>query len=170
MFIRHDECVSPVTICSCTPVLHHWTGNRCLCLIINSKYNYNEGYIYIYCFSSVGLFSEVRVKQLPNITTFSSAQIGGTAGQGIRCTTDDTVTFNIGKWYFPDGSLVSTSSSQTIYNLRSAGVVTLYQTSSIQDLEGLYTCRIPDTTGAEHVLYLGLYREENYINGMLIKI
>ena len=140
-------------------------GEETIIIII---YNYNNNY---YCFVhyKVGVNLESQSIDLPNIAIVSADQINGLVGSGLKCFTNDTVSFNIGQWTLPDNSIAQTSFADTVYNLRGPGSVTLYRTRQLtSDLEGIYTCTIPDTNNVLHVLYIGLYKQENYINGRLL--
>ena len=112
--------------------------------------------------------SQDSLLDLPNNAIVSANQIGPTLA--LICYTDNT-TFNIGQWFTPDGTPLRTSSSDTVYNLRGPQTVMLYRTRALTpSLEGLYTCRIPDALGNEHVLYVGIYTQDNFINGSGIAI
>ncbi len=67
-----------------------------------------------------------------------------------------------GYWYYPLGSTVSTSTSNTVYRSKSSGAVYLHRTSS-SITEGLYRCEIPTsgTHGDIEVAYVGLYRQSS---------
>ena len=117
-------------------------------------------------FKDVGVTLESLSTNLPNNAIVSADRIGGVTGQALTCFTNDTVTFNIGQWFLPDGTLIQTNPSNTLYNLRGPGTVMLYRRRSLTpELEGIFTCRIPDTNGREHVLYVGVYLQENFVNG-----
>ncbi len=111
----------------------------------------------------VGITLQSESLNLPNNAIVSANQIGPT--EALVCFTDNT-TFNIGQWFSPDGTLIQTNPSDTVYNLRGPGSVMLYRTRGLTPTqEGLYTCRIPDSGGREHVLYIGIYTQDNFVIG-----
>ncbi len=120
----------------------------------------------IFSFLQVGVSLQSIPVDLSNNAIVSASDITGTIGNGLECFTNDTITFNIGQWILPDNTIVQTSSLNIIYNLRGPGFVTLYRTGQLT-MEGIYTCVIPDTNSVVHSIYIGIYRQENYINGLL---
>ena len=75
--------------------------------------------------------------------------------------------FNIGLWYYPNGTQVPLFSSQSpIFSKRFTGQIALARKFSISGYEGLYTCIIPDENGVNQTLVVGIYTNYAYnING-----
>ena len=59
----------------------------------------------------------------------------------------------IGNWFFPDGTRVSTSS--VIYRTRGEMVVHLHRRRG--GVEGIYRCVIPDSVNVVQNIYIGVY-------------
>ncbi len=70
-----------------------------------------------------------------------------------------------GGWYYPSGSAVPTSTSYSVYQIKTTGAVYLYRrTSSLNSVtKGLYRCAIPitGTYGDIRVAYVGVYRQSS---------
>ena len=65
----------------------------------------------------------------------------------------------LGNWYFPDGDPVSSDTSQFLYTTRGSGVIRLHRNSSAPGgrPRGIFRCEIPDQTGVNQTLNVGLY-------------
>ena len=110
--------------------------------------------------AEVGLFAQSG-DYVPNVGILPASEIGSGVGEGLECRSDDDNA--IGQWYYPSGEEVqlyapSVFSNDALYQLREPSKVILYRRRSLND-EGIYTCRIPDSTGEERVFYVGLYNE-----------
>lgn len=92
------------------------------------------------------------------------------ADYGLACYSADQTTNTIGEWMFPNGSRVErdTGDQQQLLHVHNQiGRVTLEIRDNRplpSDLEGVYSCLIPDETGTERALYAGLYSTTNYDN------
>ena len=76
---------------------------------------------------------------------------------------------NIGIWYYPNGSQVSTvDDSSPLHSVRMSGQIGLYRDYGINNYEGIYTCIIPDEHNVNQTLMVLLYKEYTYsINSKL---
>ena len=74
--------------------------------------------------------------------------------------------YNIGLWYFPNGSQVplftgnfgNTSAPSPVFSKQFMGQVALARKTGLAGYEGLYQCIIPDKNGANNTLVVGIYR------------
>ena len=73
---------------------------------------------------------------------------------------------DIGVWYFPNSSQVSTISvSSPLYSLHMSGQIGLYYRDfSIAIDEGIYRCTIPDEYNVTQTLVIALYNLSTYKN------
>lgn len=68
-----------------------------------------------------------------------------------------------GNWYFPSGNPVSSNSSQFLYTTRGLGVIRLHRNKTTNRNEtnemtrGIFHCELPDQTGINQTVYVGLY-------------
>ena len=76
----------------------------------------------------------------------------------------------IGEWVFPDGSSVNNDASgDAIYRGRGPSTVFLQRRNNAQTT-GVFRCEIPDASGANQTLYVGVYpvnSGSSYITGLL---
>ena len=81
----------------------------------------------------------------------------------VACVAVGSNQSDIGQWYYPDGSLVGTalppSALAGVTQERRLGKVLLYRDGCLEcsSQVGVYRCIIPDLTGVEQSLYVGLY-------------
>ena len=68
---------------------------------------------------------------------------------------------NIGVWYYPNGTQVSTDSSP-LYSVHMSGQVGLFRDYGLNNYEGIYTCVIPDECNVNKTLMIALYKEYTY--------
>ena len=76
--------------------------------------------------------------------------------------------YNIGLWYFPNGSQVSvftgsfddTSAPSPVFSKLFTGQIALARKTGLAGHEGLYQCTIPDENGVNNTLVVGIYRSE----------
>ena len=64
----------------------------------------------------------------------------------------------MGNWFFPNGTRVPSSSNQWSRN-RGLSVVYLYRRRGGTD--GIYHCKIPDTSNIAQTIYIGVYSKSN---------
>ena len=70
---------------------------------------------------------------------------------------------NIGVWYYPNGSQVSTvDDSSPLHTVHMSGQIGLYRDYGINNYEGIYTCIIPDEHNINQTLMVLLYKEYTY--------
>jgi len=64
-----------------------------------------------------------------------------------------------GNWYFPNGDQVSSNTSQVFYTTRGTGVIRLHRNRGGlgERPRGIFRCELPDQTGVNQTLYVGLY-------------
>ena len=84
----------------------------------------------------------------------------GDDGDGLLCMTNFTACcqppFNVGNWFFPNGTRVPSSGSQwDFYRTRGQMVVDLNRRRGRVD--GIYRCEIPVSTNINQTIYIGLY-------------
>ena len=78
--------------------------------------------------------------------------------------------FNIGLWYYPNGTQVplisgnfyNSSSSSPLISKRFRGQIAIAINRGLSGYEGLYTCIIPDEIGVNQTLVVGIYRNITY--------
>ena len=102
---------------------------------------------------------------LQNNTLISGDNL--TSTYGLACYSARTDSDEIGEWRFPDGTNRVSSNGQVMFSNQQIGRVTLQIREGRQftsSLEGVYTCMIPDETGAVRTLYAGVYTADNYTN------
>ena len=80
-------------------------------------------------------------------------------GNAQCCRPPDTNGIFLGKWYFPDGTLVpdGQDASRSIFRNRGPSVVRLNRRNNAQSPTGVYRCEIPDASGTTQTLYIGVY-------------
>ena len=65
---------------------------------------------------------------------------------------------NIGVWYYPNGTQVSTvDDSSPLHSVHMSGQIGLYRDSGLGNLEGIYTCVIPDECNVNQTLIIAIY-------------
>ena len=70
---------------------------------------------------------------------------------------------NIGVWYYPNGSQVSTvNDSSPLHSVYMSGQIGLYREYGIGKYEGIYTCVIPDEHNINQTLMILVYRKYTY--------
>ena len=70
---------------------------------------------------------------------------------------------NNGVWYYPNGSQVSTvDDSSPLHSVHMSGQIGLYRDYGLGNLEGIYTCIIPDEHDVNQTLMILLYKEHTY--------
>lgn len=85
-------------------------------------------------------------------------------------------TSSIGQWFAPNGAEITQSGSGSFTVVRGGGNFPSYvglqlktgRSFSVLD-EGVYTCVIPDETGIQQTLHIGLYRYGYYCKYIIIK-
>ena len=62
----------------------------------------------------------------------------------------------LGNWFFPNGSRVPNSGSQSLF-FRSRGKMAVHLQRKRGGAEGIYRCEIPDTMNVTQTIYIGVY-------------
>ena len=86
-------------------------------------------------------------------------------GESLLCVTPDSTTCcssvesggaPLGNWYFPNATAVPPNSTGwLLYITRGPGVVRLHRHTGV--MSGIYHCEIPNRSGANQSIYVGLY-------------
>ena len=72
------------------------------------------------------------------------------------CASAETGGAPLGNWYFPNGTEIPLDSTRWLFYIsRGPGVVRLHRRTG--GVSGIYHCVIPDLTGVNQTLYVGLY-------------
>ena len=114
-----------------------------------------------------------RGNPIANNSIVLITDIGDNRDTRILCTTDNpnccAGSNRMGMWFFPDGSAVkSRSSAEDVYRMRSGAKSTSLtnlasvilgrrNTSAASGPTGLYRCIIPDRSGVDQTLIVGIY-------------
>ena len=70
---------------------------------------------------------------------------------------------NIGVWYYPNGTQLSTvDDSSPLHSVYMSGQIGLYRLYGLGNLEGIYTCVIPDEYNINQTLMIALYKLHTY--------
>ena len=104
--------------------------------------------------------------RLPNHAGFvGRAELSRPTDNPLLCVTPDNVTCcstaetggaPLGNWYFPNGTEVPPDSTGwDFYRTRGPGVVRLHRRTG--GVSGIYRCKIPDQSGVNQTIYVGLY-------------
>ena len=82
---------------------------------------------------------------------------------GLSCVSALNVN-DIGEWFYPDGEEVTLSPGSVFSSLSRVRHVVLLRGEAdfTSDAEGVYTCRIPDESGVQRTLYVGIYQTSTY--------
>ena len=122
--------------------------------------------------SAGGVYLELNgttVTRVPNHGFVALGEIDISDGEALLCVTPQSACCSsaesgpggalLGNWYFPNGDPVSSDTSQFLHAIRGPGVIRLYR--SAPDLggrpSGIFRCEIPDQTGVNQTLFVGLY-------------
>ena len=71
---------------------------------------------------------------------------------------DSTSQMRLGEWYYPNGSVVRQDSS--FYKNRGLSVVHLHRRMNAIMPTGVFHCEVPDSSGVDHSIYVGVYPRE----------
>ena len=91
------------------------------------------------------------------------------------CRTSDTGEMGnaLGNWFFPNGSRVPSSRSQSLF-FRSRGEMAVHLHRKRGEAEGIYRCVIPDAMNVTRTIYIGVYSastqcgEEIWVTSMCV--
>jgi len=103
--------------------------------------------------------------RVPNHGFVARGELSRPTDNPLLCVTPDNVTCcstaetrgdPLGNWYFPNGTEIPPSSTGWMfYSTRGPRVVRLHRRD--KGVSGIYHCVIPDQSGVNHTLYVGLY-------------
>ena len=89
----------------------------------------------------------------------------GESDDALLCMTDNTACCSrdqspgrniLGDWYYPNGTGVANNGEMwEFYKNRGQSVVRMNRRRG--GVNGIYHCVIPDTTGVDHTIYIGVY-------------
>ena len=113
------------------------------------------------------LFIDVASSEVPNNTMIIPGNFSSSvATEGLSCCSSRDANL-IGQWFFPNGEVVPDNAFGAVFfTQQRISRVTLFEGGGdfTEDTEGVYTCRIPDDTGVEQILFAGIYQTETYEN------
>ena len=120
-----------------------------------------------YTLAGFGLYNEVGMTTLSNNTIVTPQNVL-TQFSGLSCySTVLTHQNNAGRWFFPNGTQIPAAVGKVLFIAHRIGRVELLINENSQftsELEGVYTCLIPDETNTIHTLYAGIYTMSSYQN------
>ena len=125
-----------------------------------------------YTLSGFGLYNEVGMTTLSNNTIVTPQRVF-TLKDGLSCYSAalalDPPNSDIaaGRWFFPNGTQIPAVTGEVLFFASRIGRVELFINENSQftsELEGVYTCRIPDETNTIQTLYAGIYTRSSYQN------
>ncbi|CAI8037919.1 Receptor-type tyrosine-protein phosphatase F, partial [Geodia barretti] len=97
---------------------------------------------------------------LPTNGLVNISQLGNSTDTGLVCSTDQSADGTpAGGWFNPDGTMLSSSSSEGFFVSDGSDGVYLLRGSGIP-VEGIYTCRATDSSGNSRTVFVGLYNEQ----------
>ena len=97
---------------------------------------------------------------LPTNGLVNISQLGNSPGTGLVCSTDQSGDGTpTDGWLKPDGTMLTTSSSEGFFVSDGSDGVYLLRGSGIP-VEGIYTCRATDSSGNSRTVFVGLYNEQ----------
>ena len=80
------------------------------------------------------------------------------------CSTAETRGVPLGYWYFPNGTEVPTyDTGWSFYTTSGPGMVRLHRRAG--GVSGIYRCEIPDQSGVNQTIYVGLYAITSITSG-----
>ena len=97
-------------------------------------------------------------ENLPTNGYVTISQLGNSTDSALVCRTDRSEN-GTGGWINPNGTPVEFNSSQGFYSSVGADGVYLLRGSGLP-AEGIYTCRITDSTNNTKAVFVGLYNED----------
>ena len=100
---------------------------------------------------------------IPNNTIL---HLGNISSRGLLCVSPLNEN-GIGNWFNPNGErIIDQSSSVFFYSLQRIRHVGLFRGGAAftSAAEGVYTCRIPDGSRVQQILYVGIYQTSTYMN------
>ena len=117
------------------------------------------------CYLSTGVYLQFDELKVANHGFVVRGDIDKSADNPLLCVTPDNVTCcstaetrgdPLGNWYFPNGTEVPPDSTGWNFSTtRGPGVVRLHRHTGGES--GIHHCVIPDQSGVNQTLYVGLY-------------
>ena len=119
------------------------------------------------------VYLELNGTRVPNHGVLSPGEIEISNGEALLCVTLQSSCCSSaengsggavsGNWYFPNGDPVSSDTSEFLYTTRGPGVIRLHHNGSAPGGRpgGIFFCELPDQTGVNRTLYIGLYSLAN---------
>ena len=106
----------------------------------------------------VAIAFDGRVYQNSSIIDLSSIDSTNGYVNAITCVTDQQLCCNTeeANWYFPDNTTV-TSQSNFIQNKGFSQQLVLYRNGATYFPNGIFHCRINDSSNSTHRIYIGIY-------------
>ena len=90
----------------------------------------------------------------------------GQNNEALFCITNNTnccnstiITERLGNWYLPSSTIINRYSID-FYGNRGPSTVSLNRRNDSTILSGIFHCEIPDTSGANQILYIGVYLDQ----------
>ena len=112
-----------------------------------------------------GAWFSLRGTTYQNNSLVTLEDIGESLDAALLCMTDNTACCGraqvpgggvLGNWYYPNGTgVVNMGEMWEFYRLRDRSVV--YMNRRRGGMDGIYRCEIPDTTGVNQAIYIGVY-------------
>uniref|UniRef100_A0A1X7SN65 Ig-like domain-containing protein n=1 Tax=Amphimedon queenslandica TaxID=400682 RepID=A0A1X7SN65_AMPQE len=111
---------------------------------------------------AAGLFHEVDIDRPDGIAT--NNQIGPDGqNDGLWCQSSLNQNM-IGIWYYPDGTTVPLGSGSPLFaNNTATGQIGLLRNGGIANVQGLYSCVIPNEEGIDQTLYVATYGNGDFL-------
>ena len=99
---------------------------------------------------------------IPNNTIL---HLGNISSRGLLCVSPLNEN-GIGNWFNPNGEQIIDQSSSVFSSLQRIRHVGLFRGGAAftSAAEGVYTCRIPDGSRVQQILYVGIYQTSTYMN------
>ena len=76
----------------------------------------------------------------------------------LDCCRGSKAAERLGEWYYPNGIVVRQDSN--FYKNRGLSVVRLYRRMNAIMPTGVFHCEVPDSSGVDHSIYVGVYPRE----------
>ncbi|CAI8052760.1 Receptor-type tyrosine-protein phosphatase alpha [Geodia barretti] len=97
---------------------------------------------------------------LPTNGLVNISQLGNSTDTGLVCSTDQSGDGTpAGGWFNPDGTMLSSSSSEGFFVSDGSDGVYLLRGSGIP-VEGIYTCSATDSSGNSRTVFVGIYNQQ----------
>ena len=126
------------------------------------------------CYVSAGVYLQLLDgTRVPNHGFVGRGEFNTSTNNSLLCVTPDNIACcstaetggdPLGNWYFPNGTQVPPDSTGwNFYMTRGPGVVRLHRHTG--GVSGIYHCVIPNQSGVNQTLYVGLYAITSQTSG-----